>query len=94
MVHILRAIGLSDPNALAPPRGRLLGGLGGCGRRDGLLENSIRGVQVGGWGWQEQFVALISAKTGDMWIFSWKIALKIESTIEHTYEHTIKRDKT
>ena len=85
---------LSDPNALAPPRGCLLGGLGGCGRRDGLLENSIGGVQVGGWGWQEQFVALISAKTGDMWIFSWKIALKIESTIEHTYEHTIKRDKT
>jgi len=61
----------SDPNALAPPRGRLLGGLGGCGRRDGLwaLDNSIRGVQVGGWGWQEQIVALISAKTGDMWIF-------------------------
>ena len=57
--------------SLAPPRGRLLGGLGGCGRRDGLwaLDNSIRGVQVGGWGWQEQIVALISAKTGDMWIF-------------------------
>ena len=47
-------------------------------------------MQVGGWGWQEQIVALISAKTGDMWIFVWKIALKIESTIEHT----IKRDKT